>query len=480
MLLTMEFHAENAPDLGHLLRKNPANVFEAEMWFGKIRAFYPVVESDRCQVALLLEVDPVGLVRNSRRARTLDQYVNDRPYVASSFLSVALIEAFSAAMNGVSRERPERVGETMPVKIEIAALACDGGEDLLSRLFAPLGYAVTAQNAVLDERFPEWGDSRIFRVTLEGTQTVQDALTHLYVLIPVLDNSKHYYVSDDEVEKLLKKGDRWLPNHPAKELITRRYLNYKQGLVRDALTQLQPARDEDADTQDEADAKQTALEEATEQPLRLNDARLTAALEAVRAMNPPPKRALDLGCGEGQFLKKLPPERYLTEIVGVDVAAHTLEHAARRLRLDGLPEREKDRLKLMQGSLVYRDARFENFDVALLIEVIEHLDLPRLSAMEQVVFRYAKPRRVIVTTPNAEYNRKWPALPAGNFRHRDHRFEWTRTEFQQWAQGVAEQNGYAVQFAPIGPDDAEVGSPTQMATFDVLSMSDTKRHERGI
>ena len=467
MLMTIEFHAENAPDLGYLLHKNPASVFEAEMWFGKVRVFYPVVEARRCQVALLLEVDPIGLVRNSRRANTLDQYVNDRPYVASSFLSVALIEAFSSAMNGKSRERPERVGEKMPIKISLVAVACDAGEELIARLFAPLGYAVAAQRLPLDERFPAWGESRVYALQLEGEQTIQDALTHLYVLIPVLDNAKHYFVGADEVDKLLRKSEAWLPNHPDKELITRRYLNYRQALTRDALTRLQPVRDEDGDTQEEADARQTAQEEAAEKPLFLNDARLTAALEAVRDMEPKPSRLIDLGCGEGRLLKKLLAERYLTEIVGVDVAAHTLEYAARRLRLDDASEQEKARLKLIQGSLVYRDARFENFDAALLIEVIEHLDAPRLATMRQVVFRHAaRPRRVILTTPNAEYNRMWPSLPADNFRHRDHRFEWTRAEFQAWANAVAEQENYVVRFAPIGPEDADAGSPTQMAIFD--------------
>ena len=196
---------------------------------------------------------------------------------------------------------------------------------------------------------------------------------------------------------------------------------------------------------------------------------MTAALEAVRAMEPKPSRVLDLGCGEGRLLKKLLAERYLTEIVGVDVAAHILEHAARRLKLDDAPEREKARVKLIQGSLVYRDERFNHFDAALLIEVIEHLDAPRLAAMEQVVFRHARPRRVILTTPNAEYNRMWPSLPADKFRHRDHRFEWTRTEFQEWANRVANQEKYVVQFVPIGPEDETVGSPTQMAIFDFLS-----------
>lgn len=466
MLLTLTCEAENAGDLGYLLHKHPASVFEEKLWFGKLTVFYPEVTPRRCTVALLLEVDPVGLVRSNRGASGLDQYVNDRPYVASSLWSVALIAAFSTAMNGRSKERPARVQEKLPLRAQIAALNCAGGVELLTRLFAPLGYTVTAERQPLDTRFPDWGGSTIFSVTLEGAQTVQDLLTHLYVLIPVLDNAKHYYVGADEVDKLLQKGERWLSAHPEKELIMRRYLRYRQALVREAQSQLATVQEDAPETQDAIDARQEAQEQAAEEPLRLNEARMEAALEAVRSLQPPAARALDLGCGEGRLLKLLRSERQLTEIVGVDVAARTLDYAAKNLRLDALPDREKARLKLLQGSLVYRDERFSGFDVALLIEVIEHLDTPRLSALEQVVFRHARPRRVVVTTPNREYNVKWLSLPAGRFRHRDHRFEWTRAEFQAWAARIAAAEGYAVAFQGVGAVDAELGSPTQMAIFD--------------
>ena len=467
MLLTITCEAEQATDLGYLLHKNPANLYEETLWFGGISVFYPEAEEGRCTAALLLEVDPIGLVRGgNRRANGLDQYVNDRPYVASSLLSVALVTAFGTAMNGRSKERPTRVTERMQLTAHLAALNCAGGAELIQRLFAPLGYTLRARRAPRDTRFPTWGDSEVYMVTLQGEQTVQDLLTHLYVLIPVLDNAKHYYVGEEEVEKLLKKGARWLPHHPERDLIARRYLAYRQAMVRSALTQLQDLREDTLETQEEADAEQEAQEAVGEEPLRLNDARMQAALEAVRATEPAPTRVLDLGCGEGRLLKLLLGERNLAEIVGVDVAAHTLERAARTLRLESLPERQKARLRLLQGSLVYRDERFQGFDVALLIEVIEHLDPPRLAALEQVVFAHAAPRRVVVTTPNAEYNVRWPSLPAGKFRHKDHRFEWTRAEFRAWAERVAAAHDYTVAFRSVGAEDEAVGAPTQMALFD--------------
>ncbi|MGC3971312.1 MAG: hypothetical protein QM775_29425 [Pirellulales bacterium] len=126
---------------------------------------------------------------------------------------------------------------------------------------------------------------------------------------------------------------------------------------------------------------------------------------------------------------------------------------------------------MLHGSLTYRDERFAGFDAAAVIEVVEHLDPPRLSAFERVLFEFARPRTVVLTTPNREYNVMWETLPAGRLRHADHRFEWTRAEFQTWATGVAVRHGYDVRFLPIGPEDALLGPPTQMAVFAASASS---------
>ena len=467
MLLTLTAETQNAMDLGYLLYKNPANLFTETLPFGELTVFYPEVSDERCTIALLLELDPIGLIRSDkRRVPGLDQYVNDRPYVASSLMSVALNAAFSTAMNGRSKDRPERVTEKMNVSATVAAVRCNAGAELITKLFTPLGYSVTLERQTLDPRFPQWGDSDIYTVALAGQQTVQDFLSHLYVLLPVLDNAKHYYIGADEVEKLLTKGERWLNTHPEKTLITRRYLNYRQSIVRDALERLELPSDETLETQEETDTRAEAQESAKEEPLRLNDLRMQAALAAVLSLDPPAKRVLDLGCGEGRLLKMLLSERAIGEVVGVDVASRVLDFAANRLHLDQMSERQKQRIKLIQGSVVYRDDRFLGFDAALMIEVIEHLDPPRLNAMEQNIFGYARPRRVIISTPNREYNVVWESLPADTLRHRDHRFEWNHAEFQEWANRTANQYDYAVTFHPIGPEHEQYGSPTQMAIFD--------------
>jgi 3' terminal RNA ribose 2'-O-methyltransferase Hen1 len=177
------------------------------------------------------------------------------------------------------------------------------------------------------------------------------------------------------------------------------------------------------------------------------------------------RRVLDLGCGEGRLLEMLLSDRQFSEIVGMDVSLASLDRARRRLRLERLPPLVAERLTLLHGSLLYRDRRLEGFDAAAVVEVIEHLDAPRLAAFERTLFGLARPGTVVVTTPNREYNALFPTLPEGRMRHRDHRFEWTRAEFGAWAERVASDNGYAVRVASLGPEDETHGAPSQMATF---------------
>lgn len=465
MLLTIATTHWPATDLGYLLYKNPARPQSFELSFGRAHVFYPKAEEQRCTAALLLEVDPVGLVRNRQgppgEGFALEQYVNDRPYVASSFLSVAIAQVFGTALSGHSKERPELAETPIPLVARISTLPCRGGEGFLRRLFEPLGYTVTATPYGLDEQFPEWGPSPYFTVELSHTITLHDLLTHLYVLIPVLDNDKHYWIGEDEVEKLLRHGEDWLAKHPEKEQIAQRYLKRRGYLVRQALAQL---LEEDQQEVNETEAVHAGEEEQVEQKIRLNDQRMNSVLAVLKACEA--ARVLDLGCGSGKLLQRLMQEKSITQIAGMDVSHRSLEIAAERLGLERMPEKQRQRISLFQGSLMYRDSRLAGYDAATVIEVIEHLDPPRLAAFERVLFEFARPKTVILTTPNVEYNVKFETLPAGQFRHKDHRFEWTRQQFQNWAKGVAERFGYAVRFLPIGPEDPWVGAPTQMAVFN--------------
>ncbi|MFJ8449915.1 3' terminal RNA ribose 2'-O-methyltransferase Hen1 [[Kitasatospora] papulosa] len=475
-----------ATDLGYLLHKHPDKAQTFSTAHGTAHVFYPEASAEHCTAALLLEVDPVALVRRGKgKGRggapdaALAQYVNDRPYAASSLLSVAMATVFKSALNGACRALPERAGEALPLRIEVPALPARGGAELVHRLFAPLGWThVEAVAVPLDERFPEWGDSRYVRLVLEGELRLADALRQLYVLLPVLDDAKHYWVAPDEVDKLLRAGEGWLARHPEQRLITSRYLSRRGGLTRQAMERLELVRLAESDDL-EVESVDNAVDETTdteEKPVPLAGRRREAILEALRAAGA--SRVLDLGCGQGQLVQALLKDVRFTEIVGVDVSMRALTVAARRLKLDRMGEKQAGRITLRQGALTYTDKRLKGYDAAVLSEVIEHLDLPRLPALEYAVFGSARPRTVLVTTPNVEYNVRWETLPAGHVRHGDHRFEWTREEFRDWAEQVAARHGYAVEFVAVGPDDPEVGPPTQMAVFTMTTVHGTTKEEK--
>ncbi|MBA3712510.1 MAG: 3' terminal RNA ribose 2'-O-methyltransferase Hen1 [Pyrinomonadaceae bacterium] len=464
MLLTITNTQPPATDLGYLLHKNPSRVQTFDLTFGQAHVFYPEAQVERCTAALLLDVDPVGLVRKRRglsgEGGTLDQYVNDRPYVASSFLSVAISQVFGSALGGRSKDHAELVDTALPLEARLAVVPCRGGESFLRRLFEPLGYEVEAVHHTLDEKFPEWGESAYYTVTLRAHVRLREMLSHIYVLVPVLDNEKHYWVGEEEVEKLLRHGEGWLKMHPERDEIAHRYLKFRRSLAREAISRLV---DEDNPEPDIAEEVHASEEEAVERLLSLNEQRINAVLAALKASGA--KRVLDLGCGEGKLLRLLLADKIFEEVVGMDVSHRVLEVAQERLHLDRMSARQRERIRLIQGSLTYRDRRLAGFDAATVVEVIEHLDTARLAAFERVLFEFARPDTIVMTTPNAEYNVRFETLPAGKFRHKDHRFEWTRREFEAWANGVAERFGYAARFLPIGAEDAEVGAPTQMGVF---------------
>jgi 3' terminal RNA ribose 2'-O-methyltransferase Hen1 len=476
VLVTLSTTHVPATDLGFLLHKNPARAQQVSVSTGTAHVFYPEADEHRCTAALLLEVDPIGLVRTARaaggEAAALAQYVNDRPYAGSSLLAVALGKAFSSARRGVSKERPELVDTALPLEVHIPALSCRGGAETAQRFFAPLGWQVEARAVPLDETLPEWGDSRYVDLRVAGELRLADALNHLYVALPVLDDAKHYWIGADEIDKLLRAGSGWLSTHPERDLITRRYLGHRTALTRRAIERLAEVDDAEVEALDDATAppvaaaggpRTTDADETADRPVPLALQRHGAVLAALRSAGA--QRVIDLGCGAGALLPALLAEAAFTEVLGVDVSARALEVAARRLRLDRLPERQRARIRLLQSGLTYTDARLRGYDAAVLMEVIEHLDLDRLPALEHAVFAAATPATVVVTTPNVEYNVRFDGLPAGTFRHRDHRFEWTRQEFADWAAAVGDRHGYAVRLLGVGAEDPDVGTPTQMAVF---------------
>jgi len=367
MYLTISTTHVPATDLGYLLHKRPGKLHSVPLSFGTAHVFYPEATDTRCTAALLIEVDPVGLVRKSGgpsgEGGLLDQYVNDRPYASSSFTSVALTRAFGTALSGRSKSRQDLADTPLPLEVYVAVLPCRGGEPLLRRLFEPLGYEVAASRLPLDEKFPDWGESRYWSVTLSAEKKLKDVLQHLYVLLPVLDDDKHYWVGKDEIEKLLRRGQGWLAAHPEREEITRRYLKYQRHLTNEARARLS----EDVQDPDEIAEGHAAEEVVLEERISLNQQRLGAVLAALRQSGA--KRVLNLGCGEGRLLSLLLADPSFSEIVGIDVSPRILEKAGEGLHLGTMPPRKRQRIQLLQGSLMYRDARLSGYDAAAVVEL---------------------------------------------------------------------------------------------------------------
>lgn len=461
MLLTLSTTHRPATDLGYLLHKHPDRVQEFRQSFGTAVVCYPEADEERCTAALLLDVDPVRLVR-SRARRTPDfslaQYVNDRSYAASSLLAVAVADVFRTARSGRCDARPELAGSAIPLEVGIPVLPCRGGADVAHRLFAPLGWAVEAEPIPFDAAFPQWGNSHYLRLTLTGVVRLSDALNQLHVLLPALDESKHYWQGPDEVDKLLRSGEGWLATHPDAELVTRRYLGHHGVLTHTALARLAELGDDVAEAVEPADEEVLQPEEHRV-PLR------TQRHDAVHAvlLDLGARSVVDLGCGDGQLLDRLVATPAFSRIAGTDVSTRSLQRAARRLRVERMSERQSERVELFQSALTYEDERLAGFDAAVLMEVVEHVDPSRLEALERVVFGAAAPGAVIVTTPNREYNARYDGLVG--MRHPDHRFEWDRTEFAEWSERVAARYGYRVERRGVGEQDDTLGTPTQLAVF---------------
>jgi 3' terminal RNA ribose 2'-O-methyltransferase Hen1 len=452
MLLEITTTHNPATDLGFLLNKHPGRLQSVELAVGKAHVFYPEANENTCTASLLLDINPIDLVRTRGQSAFLQEhYVNDRPYTSNSFLSTAITKAFGSAMNGTAKGKPELVDTPIPLKVTAHSLKVDCDKGYLNKLFAPLGYTVKVETLPLDERFPVWGESKAMNLKIEKTTTLKELLSQLYVFILVLDNERHYWISQNDVEVLVRRGEGWLESHPEKEWITRRFFKNLRSLTSQALLRLAP---------EEELVKEEYKPKAW---VSLHEKRLQRAYELLKQSGA--QTVLDLGCGEGKLMKKLIKDSQFKRIVGMDVAFRELQKAKENLFLDTASPMMRERIALFQGSVTYKDDRMKGFDAVALVEVIEHLDEERLPAMEKVVFRNAKPGTVVLSTPNAEYNVVYERLDADLFRHEDHRFEWTREEFKAWCNKVSIEYGYVVAIFPVGEEEEGIGAPSQMAVF---------------
>ena len=465
MLLTITTTHRPATDLGYLLVKHPQKVQEYELAFGKAHVFYPTVTEERCTAALLVEIEPMKLVRGA--GAVLTDYVNDRPYAATSLLSAAIAKVLGSALSGRCKDRPELVTTAMPLEAKITAVPCRPNDESITRLFEPLGYQVETTAGPTTSK-----DYGYRNVTLRATTSVRELLTHIYVLASVFDSRKHYWVGDAEVENILAKGKGWLEDHPERNRIVHRFLGHRRNLANTAISQLKeketPAVNDEVQGENEPiDAEKANEAKAAarkgEKRKTLHEQRIEAVVATLKANGS--NRVVDLGCGEGVLIHALLKDPQFQEIVGVDVSTQRLTVAERKLKLKRAPEAVRKRVRLFQSALTYRDRRLKGYDACCAVEVIEHIEPERIRAFEDAIFTAARPQLVVVTTPNREYNANYEGLTKNQLRHGDHRFEWTREEFNAWAADAAERNGYTVEISGVGEPDPEYGSSSQMGVF---------------
>lgn len=467
MLLTITYEGENTADLGFLLYKHPDKTQQFDLSYGKAYVFYTEVSDSRTTAALLLDIDPLDLARGKAGSKDggLFDYVNDRPYASTSFMSTAISRVFGTAMSGRCDNRPELVNTPIKLTARLYALRDGGDPELAKQMFEPLGYTVSFERGTLDEKFPDWGESPYINLAISGTVRLSELLNHIYVLIPVFDRQRHYYISAAEIKKLLEHGEGWLSDHPYREKIARRFFSIKRSYARKAIDILSAGEISEDGSESESETDIENNNEAAEKEERtpLNTRRLQAVKDAV--VKSGAASVIDLGCGEGKLTSMLLDEPQIKSVTACDVSVRTLEKAAQRLNLDRMLPYRKNKLTLMQASLTYKDSRFEGFDCACVIEVIEHIEPSRIPAFERSIFEFAAPKTVIVTTPNRDYNVNYQHMNENELRHGDHRFEWTRAEFAAWTESVCERFGYTCEISGIGDDDGEHGTATQMGVF---------------
>jgi 3' terminal RNA ribose 2'-O-methyltransferase Hen1 len=440
-------------DFSYLLHKNPSKAHIFDMSFGRAIVFYPELSETISTCTLMLDIDPLAQGKADGKSPGLFDYVSPRPYSSSSFMSVAIANVFGSALGGRCSEKPNLADEKLDLSVSVAALPCYADKQLAWRLFEPLGYRVGLKTDILDEAFPDWGPSPYVDLELSGRLTLSTLLRQLYVLIPVFDRKKHYYVSEAEVDKLARFGEGWLSTHPAKEEIASRYLSNIRSLTRLALNRLENG---------ESGAAEEELEDKPAEPaLSLNKSRLSKVLAELKKHSP--KSVLDLGCGEGKLLLRLAADKDYEKVAGLDISERALLKAKERLTraFTTIPSK----VEFYHGSLTYLDDRLNNFDAVAVVEVIEHLAPHFLETFSKLLFGRLKPRIVIVTTPNKEFNVNFPSLAHGRLRDRTHRFEWTRAEFRLFCENNAAANGYTLEISGIGNDCFQTGQPTQLAVF---------------
>ena len=444
MQLTIKATGENVKVISHLLAKNPNNIYERKNKGHFIRLFYSTFTETELDVTIFVTPDPLALIKHTSNAYDIVHYINDREFAVSSIFTSLIRSALGTALNGQPKEEYAKWVDTpFMFQFSFGPVVSSLSDAEIQGLFEPLGYQVDIEYGETDYSFQLKAKSTARFLTISGAVTLQKALQQLFVLIPVMDNYKHYFIDESEVEKIQRYGEGWLDTHPEREFIIRKALRFKE---------IYSLMKENTEIEEE--------EKIPKSP-RLNELRYDKIIETINDL-PTKKSVVDFGSGEGKLAACLGFVVGVQEILAVEPSERETLKAVKRF--------EKIRSKeefveptTMWGSLFYYDERLENKDVIILCEVIEHIDEERLGKAMHLIVNNYKPQALIITTPNQEYNAVYDMTDAK--RHLDHRFEWTREEFEKSCEDWNHLGNYNLEFEGIGEAHEVYGHPTQMCKF---------------
>lgn len=447
MQISLKVYGEHARMVSHLIAKNPHNLYERKEKGGLVRIVFTKNEEREVHILFFVTVDNMELTKNQTNFSSITHYINDRESAVSSIFCSVLRKAVGTALNGKPKDEfKEWVNYSFPLEITFGPLSTKLTNHELAGLFEPLGYELTIENGkvLLPASFAKKSSAKF--ITLKANQTIQDCFRHLFVLIPVMDQYKHYYIDEKEVDKLKRYGEGWLSFHPKRNEIIKESLIFSDLIEKSRLIESKPSKE-----------KQAPLTKKKS----LNQWRYEKIIETVKGL-PHNSRIVDMGAGEGKLTAQLGFIRGIEELVAVEPSEREQLKAKKRIEaLVGKPDFLLPTFKW--GSLFYYDSELEKKDIFILCEVIEHIDENRLGKIFDTIFTKYKPYHVIVTTPNQDYNAVYDMNEAK--RHSDHRFEWTQQQFKEWTKYWESHANYKAQIDGIGEYVEGYGYPTQMVIF---------------
>ncbi|WP_449599513.1 3' terminal RNA ribose 2'-O-methyltransferase Hen1 [Paenibacillus sp. Marseille-Q9583] len=454
MHLIIKATGSGAGMLSHLLAKNPHNLYDRSDKEARVRIVFTAASDEETEAVIYVTPDPIALVKGNTAHNDITQYINDREFVTSSRFCSYIRPALGTALNGKPKEVfLPWVDHKFQLELSFGPVASNLPDHTIEELFHALGYELELERGDAVYSFDLKSRSSARYIRLRGEQTLQTALRQLFILIPALDDDKHYFISDDEIEKIRRYGEGWLDSHPLLALILKRSLRFANLIKQFDGEESSPSSEKVAIT---------PAEISVEPKIRLNDLRYAAIAETVEglAFN---SSIVDFGSGEGKLSARLGSVPGVKQIWAVEPSANSQLRAIDRF--SKLEDREGVTVPTpVTGSLFYFDETLRNKDIMVLCEVIEHIDEHRLARVMETILSEYSPKVLILTTPNKEYNEVYE-MESEEMRHSDHRFEWGRAEFSEWCIRWTSSFDYSVDFKGIGEGSDAFGYPTQMAIF---------------